>query len=181
MSDEPKEFKKKVLKKITKQRLKNISLYYLKRFDSSVENLRSVLMRRVNDYAYQTPDFNKSQAVEWIEEILTELEGYGYLNDARYAEIKVRGYLSAGKSARYIQIKLKEKGIEDTLVGDLLEEQEYDPFELALKLAKKKRIGPYRAEEQRAEFKQKDMMKLVQAGFDYDIVKQVVEINLEDL
>ena len=45
--------KVKVLRKITPQRLKNIALYYLKRFESSVANLRSVLQRRVNDYAYQ--------------------------------------------------------------------------------------------------------------------------------
>ena len=64
-TDKP--IKKKNLKKITKQRLKNIALYYLKRFESSVENLRQVLKRRTNDYSYNNPDFDKNEAYIWIE------------------------------------------------------------------------------------------------------------------
>lgn len=166
---------KRPLRKITKQRLKNIALYYLKRFESSVENLRKVLMRRVNDYAYSNPDFNKTEACEWIEEILSDFEQHQYINDNRYAEIKIRDYLSAGKAERYIRGKLKEKGIEESLVDSILAEQEYSPFENALRLAKKKRIGPYReGEELRKEFRQKDMGTLVRAGFDYDVVTEVL-------
>ena len=65
--------KPKALRKITKQRLKNIGLYYLKRFESSEDNLRQVLRRRVNDYAYYNPDFNKTEAYGWIEEVLSDL------------------------------------------------------------------------------------------------------------
>lgn len=169
---------KRPLRKITKQRLKNIALYYLKRFESSVANLRKVLMRRVNDYAYSNPEFDKSQACEWIEEILTEFEQHQYINDNRYAEIKIRDYLSAGKAERYIRGKMKEKGIEESLVDGILSEQEYSPFENALRLAKKKHIGPYR-EELRKEFRQKDMGTLIRAGFDYDIVTDVLNTSLD--
>ncbi|MDR1026722.1 MAG: recombination regulator RecX [Lactobacillus sp.] len=170
---------KKPLRKITKQRLKNIALYYLKRFDSSVDNLRQVLKRRTNDFAYQNPDFDKFSAYEWIEELLKEFEGYGYLNDERYAEIKIRGYLSAGKPERYILGKMREKGIDENVVEKLLGEQEYDLYEMAMRIAKKKKIGPYRIEEERKDFWQKDMMKLVQAGFDYEVAKQVMETEGE--
>ena len=50
---------KKMPKKITPQRLKNIALYYLKRFETSEYNLRSVLKRRIDDYAYWNKEFNK--------------------------------------------------------------------------------------------------------------------------
>lgn len=171
---------KRPLRKITKQRLKNIGLYYLKRFESSVANLRKVMMRRVNDYAYHNPDFNKAEACEWIEEILNDFEQHQYINDNRYAEIKIRDYLFAGKAERYIRGKLKEKGIEESLVDSILAEQEYSPFENALRLAKKKRIGPYReGEELRKEFRQKDMGTLVRAGFDYDVVAEVLETYLD--
>ena len=36
-------------------------------------------------------------------------------------------------------------------------QKEYNPFEMALKLAKRKKIGPYRPTETRREFRQKDM------------------------
>lgn len=167
--------KVKVLRKITPQRLKNIALYYLKRFESSVANLRSVLQRRVNDYAYQNKEFDRGEAYQWIEDILADFQRYGYLNDRRYAEIKIKDYMSAGKSVRYIKGKMREKGIDEEILSALLEDQEYDEFEAALKLAKKKHIGPFRKDEEaRFENRQKDMGTLVRAGFSYDVVQRVV-------
>lgn len=175
--DEDRPKKAKVLKKITKQRLKNIALYYLKRYETSVENLRQVLKKRVNDYVYRVPEFDKNEAYVWIDEIVSDFESYGYVNDERFAEMRVRGYIAAGKSQRYIQGKLREKGIDENLVDTMLDTQEYDAFEIALKLAQKKHIGPYRMEELRAEFRQKDMGTLVRAGFDYDTVQKIMDLE----
>lgn len=171
----------KVAKKITKQRLKNVALYYLQRFESSRGNLQKVLMKRITEYAYQNPDYDKSEALEWVEELLNDFEGYGYINDGRYAEIKIRDYVNAGKSLRYIQGKLQQKGIDTNVVENILEEQEYDAWEVALKFAKKKRIGPYRLDdENRSENRQKDMGALVRAGFDYDVTTKVLDYELEE-
>lgn len=171
---------KKRQKKITPQRLKNIALYYLKRFESSVENLRQVLLRRINNYAHENPEFDKRQAAEWVETILQDFVRLHYLDDRRFAEIKIRNYLNAGKPERYIIPKLKQKGIADNIISEILQEQEYDTFEMALKLAKKKKIGPYRPQELRREFKQKDMGTLVRAGFDYDTITEVLNYELPE-
>ena len=167
--------RRKPQKKITPQRLKNIGLYYLKRFESSVENLRTVLHRRIDAYARENPEWNKYEAYQWAEDVLTEFERLHYLDDTRFTEIKVRSYLNAGKPARYIQNKLRAKGISETQIESALNEQEYNPFEMALRLAKRKKIGPYRTAETRREFRQKDMGILVRAGFDYDIVCEVLD------
>ena len=172
--------RRKPQKKITPQRLKNIGLYYLKRFESSVENLRSVLRRRIDAYARENPEWNKHEAYQWAEDVLAEFERLHYLDDARFTEIKVRNYLSAGKPARYIQNKLRTKGIDDAQIESVLAEEEYNPFEMALKLAKRKKIGPYRDEDARREFRQKDMGVLVRAGFDYDTVCEVLNYTIEE-
>lgn len=176
-NDEQKTFKRRAQKKITPQRLKNIGLYYLQRFESSVENLRGVLRRRVDAYAKENPEWCKNEAYEWIEDILAEFERLHYLDDERFAQMKVRNYLNAGKPARYICIKLRQKGISETKINNILAEQEYNPLQMALKLAKRKKIGPYRPEEQRREFRQKDMGTLVRAGFDYDVVCEVLNMD----
>ena len=175
MSDDEDKPKVKRLRKITKSRLQNIALYYLQRFESSVENLRRVLGRRVDEYAFYNPDFDQQEAYKWIEEILQTYQGYKYLDDARFAELKVRDYLAAGKSEKYIRMKLREKGIDEEQISQVLEAQEFDPFENAMKLAKKKRIGPFRPEEERKDFYQKDMAALARAGFELDVVKRVLE------
>ena len=125
--------KHKPQKKITPQRLKNIGLYYLKRFESSVENLRSVLYRRIDMYARENPEWNKQEAYGWAENVLAEFESLHYLDDSRYAEVKIRSYLNSGKPARYIENKLKQKGVSANIVSEILSEQEYNPFEMALK------------------------------------------------
>lgn len=172
--------KRKPQKKITPQRLKNIGLYYLKRFESSVENLRAVLRRRIDAYARENPEWKKEQGYQWAEDVLAEFERLHYLDDARYAEIKIRSYLNSGKPARYIENKLKQKGISADKVSEILSEQEYNPFDMALKLAQRKKIGPYRADEERREFRQKDMATLVRAGFDYDVVCEVLNYTLSE-
>lgn len=169
----------RVLRKMTKQRVKNIALYYLKRFESSVANLRNVLRRRVNDYAYHTPDFAIQEAYDWIEEILEDFQRVGYVDDARFSELKIKDYLAAGKSPRYIQGKLREKGIDENLIERLISEQEFDPYDAALRLARKKHIGPFSAtEEIRKERRSKDLAILVRAGFDYDVAVKVLETEV---
>ena len=175
-----KEYNKKIPKKITPQRLKNIALYYLKRFETSEYNLRSVLKRRIDDYAYWNKEFDKKEAYRWLDDLINDFVRLGYVNDERYAEIKIRSYLSVGKSPRYILGKLKEKGIDEDLADKLLNEQEYNPFESALKLAKKKKIGPFCEDEKlRKERRNKDMGVLIRAGFDYDVVLKVLEYDDE--
>ena len=170
------EKKDKPMRKMTKMRIKNIGLYYLKRFESSVANLRSVLRRRVNDYAFHTPGFAKQEGYDWIEEVLSDFQRVGYLNDARYSELKIKDYMAAGKSPRYIHGKLREKGIDENLIEKLIAEQDFDPFESALKLARKRRIGPFSASEEiRKERYSKDLAILVRAGFDYDVAVKVLE------
>lgn len=170
--------RKRPAKKITPQRLKNIGLYYLKRFESSVENLRSVLQKRVNQYAKENPEFNKKEAYQWVENVLAEFEKLHYLDDERFTEIKVRHYLAVGKPARYIQNKLREKGIANAQIDEMLDDFGYNPQEMALKLAKRKKIGPFRPnEEARKLNRQKDMAALIRAGFDYDVVSEIMGMD----
>jgi regulatory protein len=176
LSEIKKEYSKKIPKKITPQRLKNIALYYLKRFETSEYNLRSVLKRRIDDYAYWNKEFDKVKAYQWLDELVEDFVRLGYVDDERFAEMRIRSYLSAGKSPRYILSKLKEKGIDEDLVCNLLNVQEFDPVESALKLAKKKKIGPYCDDDNlRKQRRNKDMGILIRAGFDYDVVLKVLE------
>lgn len=175
-TEQPK--RKRPAKKITPQRLKNIGLYYLKRFESSVENLRSVLQKRVNQYAKENPEFNKQEAYQWVENVLAEFEKLHYLDDERFTEIKVRHYLAVGKPARYIQNKLREKGIANAQIDEMLDDFGYNPQEMALKLAKRKKIGPFRPDEETRKLnRKKDMAALIRAGFDYDVVSEIMGMD----
>ena len=174
-NDEKKVFVKKKKKKITPERLKNIALYYLQRFDSSEENLRQVLKRRVADYVFENPDFDRHEALGWIENIISDFLRVGYLNDDRYAELKISGYLASGKPERYIRQKMQQKGVSSAVIDKILSESEIDEEGAARNFAKKKKIGPYRAdEESRKNCWKKDMATMVRAGFGYEIAREII-------
>ncbi len=172
--------KKRPPKIPTKARLRNIALYYLERFETSKDNLRSVLKRRINKYAFYDKEYNPNQAYIWADEIVEECSKKNFVNDERFAEYKINSYLRAGKPKRYIEQKLKQKGIEDKVITDFFEETEYNELEIALNFARKKKIGPFReSKETQQETYQKDLASLVRAGFSFDIAKDVLDSSLE--
>ena len=99
-----------------------------------------------------------------------------------YAEYKINSYLRAGKPKRYIEQKLQLKGIKEKTIAQVFSETEYNEVDVAFNFAKKKRIGPYReSEEKQNEFYQKDLATLVRAGFSFDIAKDVLDTQKENL
>ena len=135
---------------------------------------------RFDGYAYYDKNFDRHEAYTWLDNLLANFVELKYVDDERFAEMKIRSYLAAGKSPRYILGKLKEKGIDEHLVDNLLSEQEFDPLESALKLARKKKIGPYcQSIDIRKERRSKDLAILVRAGFDYDIAIKVLDMEGE--
>ena len=106
------------MKTITPQRLKNIALYYLARYDAGSAKLREVLIRRINKAQTQIPVSPK--AFEWVEQVIEQMQNLGYLDDVRYAQNVVRRLSQSGKSTTFIKNKLKAQGISENQFESLL-------------------------------------------------------------
>ena len=150
------------MKKITPQRLKNIALYYLDRFDASSEKLKSVLMRRIQK-ATLAGDEVPLEAKKWVDEVVVDMQRLGYVNDRRFCENKMHQYLNAGKSNRYIVGKLCEAGIDSDMIQSFLPDDELAQARI---FVHKKHLG---------DDYQKDLAKLARAGFSYDIAQKVLK------
>lgn len=173
--------KKSAPKTPTKARLRNIALYYLERFESSESNLKTVLKRRIDKYAFLNKEYNPEQAYSWVEEIVEECVRHKFIDNKRFANIKIEAYLKAGKSKRYIEQKLKQKGINEKIISEAFDNFEYSEIDVALNFARKKKIGKYReTKEAQLENRQKDLATLVRAGFDFDIAKDIVYSDNEE-
>ena len=150
------------MKKITPTRLKNITLYYLERYEASSEKLRTVLKRRLIKAAKEQPV--PSEAHQWIEKIITEMQRLGYVNDKRFAENMVRRLSEGGKSHSFIRTKLKMAGIDEDEIMTVLTET--DELTSARLMVQKKHLGyDY----------QKDLARLARAGFSYEIAREALE------
>jgi len=177
----------KIPKPITQQSLRNAALRYIDRFATSRENLRQVLMRRVQKSNFHH-DTSLEEGAIWIDELLTKLEEANFINDANYAEMRAGSLHRKGTSLRVISMKLKEKSIsEDTISGalqTLREETDSEDLErdAAIALARRRRLGPWRLPDKREDLKDKDLATLARAGFSYDLAREVIEAETpEDL
>ena len=159
-----------MVKQITQKRLENVALYYLQRYESSAFKLQNVLLRRVMRAKMQQQDI-PSEVHEWIRQIVEKMQHLGYVDDTRYAQNQFRILSGSGKSAHYIYQKLKQDGIDPQIIENLYADQtpQETDLESAKRLVKKKKMGLYRAEQERALMFKKDLAVLARAGFSYEI------------
>jgi len=181
--------KPRIPRKITPERLANIALHYLERYASSSENLRRVLERRVFKASYFHEDLDVETAKGWINDLIGRYQSTGLLNDLTYAETRARSLMARGTATRVIRMKLQEKGVNaDTIeraLEALVDEHPEPELAAAIKLARRRRLGPYADPAKREDKKDRDLAAMARAGFSYDMARRVVECDdkdeLEDL
>jgi len=165
-----------VAAKVSPSDLERAALTYLSRYATSVANLRQVLWRRVKRSA-QAHDTDCDEAKAWIDALIERLTGLGYLDDRGFAQAQVRRLRRRGSSLASIRAKLMTKGIGAPLIEELLRDQDQDAeLGSAWAYARRRRLGPYRAQEaQREARRDKDLAAMARAGFGRDVAERVID------
>lgn len=124
------------------------------------------------------------------ETVVQDLVDRGVLDDARYTRAWLDTLQRRGLSRRAIRQKLRQKGVDGTLVDRLLaehdaalrEEEDQDPeLERARAYCRRRRLGPWRHDpEKRAERREKDLAAMYRAGFSYGLAKACVDADPEE-
>lgn len=131
------------------------------------------LRRKLREYKYEP------EAIEWA---IERLAGLGVLNDAEYARMVVRSQLSRKPAGRrLLSGKLREKGIEQSIIDTVLDEalEDRDPIEDARKLAGQAARSISDRHEARVR-KRRITGRLARRGFDFDVIRKVVdELDLD--
>lgn len=170
----------KTPRRITAASLENAALHYLERFATSSENLRRVLLRRVRRAA-QTHGDDPAEGAALVEALIARWRAAGLLDDAAYAEAKVRGLHRRGASPRAIRMALAARGVEAGLAEGAVQALGGGAdFEAAVNLARRRRLGPFRAEAARAGWRQRDLAALGRAGFGWEVARRVIDAESPD-
>jgi regulatory protein len=165
--------------------LETAGLHYLARYAASAEQVRRVLARRVDRAARAHPDLDREAAAGWIAALVDRWRAAGLLDDATFAEARVRSLRRRGASGRRIRDALAAKGVDrDTIDAAVAGEEgaadASGEIEAARRLAKRRRLGPFRPAGDRAENRMRDLAALARAGFARDVAVRVVDGGAED-
>tara|TARA_B100000902_G_C27205965_1_gene861661 strand:+ start:467 stop:1027 length:561 start_codon:yes stop_codon:yes gene_type:complete len=159
--------------------LKDLAYSYLEKYSPSKQQLKVYLMKK-----YLTKikgSKSKKEISSIINQIVNNLEKNKIIDDQLYSDSKARMFLRRGYSINKINQSLRIKGIDSSFIKSTIEkikEKEIEPdFVSALKLCKRRRIGPVRPDSNRELFYKKDMGILARGGFSFELSKRV--LNLE--
>ena len=159
--------------------LKDLAYSYLEKYNPSKQQLKVYLLKK-----YLTKikgGKSKKEVTLIIDKIVSNLEDNKILNDEMYSDSKARMFLRRGYSLNKINQSLRKKGIDEKYVKesiDKIKDNQIEPdFVSALKLCKRRRIGPTRPENNRELFYKKDMGILARGGFSFDLSKRVLDLD----
>ena len=162
--------------------LKDLAYSYLEKYNPSKQQLKIYLLKKYLTKIKGTK--SKKEVTLIIDKIISNLEKSKILNDEMYSDSKARMFLRRGYSLNKINQSLRNKGIEEKYVTqsiNKIKENQIEPdFISALKLCKRRRIGPVRPESNRELFYKKDMGILARGGFSFDLSKRILELDSDE-
>ena len=173
--------KKKVLE-VTVEEMRKFSFSYLEKYSPSKQQLKTYLLKKyLKKSAF---NIKKQDIVDLIDVVLLDLEKTKFISDKFYSESKAKNLIQRGSSINKIRNYLISKGIKDKYIKETIlkinENNEDQDFFSAIKICKKKRIGPGRTEDNRMLFYKKDMGVLARSGFDFEVSRRVMDLEKEE-
>ena len=173
--------KKKTLE-MTVEEMRNFAFTYVEKYAPSKQQLKTYLLKKY--LKSSVPNVKKKDVTDLIDIVLLDLEKNRFINDKFYSESKAKSMIQRGSSINKIRSYLIGKGINDRFITDTvnnIRDQNSDQdFFSAIKICKKKRIGPARTEDNRPLFYKKDISLLARNGFDFETSKKVMDIKRDD-
>ena len=173
--------RKKTLQ-VTVDEMRTFAFAYVEKYAPSKQQLKTYLLKKY--LKTSVPNVKKQDVNNLIDIVLSDLEKNRFINDKFYSETKAKSMIRRGNSINKIRSYLIGKGIQDNYIKETVnkiqEENSDQDFFSALKICKKKRIGPARIEDNRSLFYKKDISLLARNGFSFETSKKVMDLKKED-
>jgi regulatory protein len=173
--------KKKPLE-VTIDEMRNFSFSYVEKYAPSRQQLKTYLLKKY--LKSSIPTLKKKDITDLINLVVENLEKTKFISDKFYSDSKAKNLIQKGTSINKIRNYLISKGIQDKYIRETInkikEKNDDQDFFSAIKICKKKRIGPSRDQDNRSLFYKKDLSILARSGFDFETSKKVLGLEKED-
>ena len=162
--------------------IRNLAYLYLEKYSPSKQQLKTYLFKKLINKRQKIS--SKKEIFNLIDSVISSLVDQKLVSDEYYSDSKSKAFLRKGYSLNKIRYSLIKKGIDEKYIKasiSKIKENESDPdFFSAIKICKRRRIGPCREESNRPLFYKKDISILARSGFSYEMSKKVLEIPKEE-
>ena len=173
--------KRKTLE-VTVEEMRNFAFVYVEKYAPSKQQLKTYLLKKY--LRVSVPNVKKQDITNLIDIVLSDLEKNKFINDKFYSDSKAKSMIQRGSSINKIRNYLIGKGINNEFIKETIDKIRDDnsdqDFFSAIKLCKKKRIGPARTVDNRPLFYKKDISLLARNGFDFETSKKIMELDKDD-
>ena len=162
--------------------MRNFALNYVEKFAPSKQQLKTYLLKKY--LRSKVDNVKRSNISDLIDIVAEDLEKSKFINDKFYSETKAKSLIQRGSSINKIRNYLINKGVGEKYIKNTIEQinenNEDQDFFSAIKVCKKKKIGPSRTEDNRPLFYKKDIGILARSGFDFEVSRRVMELDKEE-
>ncbi len=175
--------------------LRAAALSYLARYASTQAALARVLDKRIDTWArkagsrYEIGEQDRATVAAAVtaakalaREVVASMTQAGAVDDAAFAEMRASSLRRAGRSHRAVAAALAAKGVDAETARDVLENEaiggQTAELTAAVRLARKRRIGPFRAGERPdPPGRMKELAILARAGFAQPVARRALDME----
>ena len=156
---------------LNEEKLNELALTYVGRFATTRAKLSRYLARKLRERGW-----NGANAAP-IDDIVERCARNGYIDDAAFAMSKARSLTGRGYGSARVRQSLRADGVceDDSRPAESYAEQE--AVDAALRLAKRKRIGPFSAVPMEREAREKALAAMVRGGHKFRLAKAILALG----
>lgn len=156
---------------LTQESLSELALSYVGRFATTRAKLRSYLERKLRERGWS------GDRPHDLDSLVERMSQSGFVDDGAYAMAKSRSLAARGYGEGRLRQSLRAAGVSDEQSMEARELAESSAVESALRLAKRRRFGPFADVRADGKAREKAIAAMIRAGHSFEIARAIVELE----
>jgi len=166
---------RRTLRPLDAKRLDELALRYVGRFATTRAKLVQYLQRKVCERGWE------GESAPVLEPIAARFAELGYIDDSAFALAKESAHTARGLGRRRLSLALRAAGVGEEDGADALALSAARSLDSALRLAERRRLGPYAAQPPASpREREKALATLLRGGHSFDIARAIIALGPGD-
>ena len=149
--------------------LERTALFYAGRYATTRAKLATYLRRKLRERGWTGADPPE------IDGLIQRMAGLGYVDDRAFASAKASALSRRGLGPRRVDLALRAAGIDEKDGSEARALASADAWSAALRLAERRKIGPFASVAGDFDRRQKALGAMLRAGHAIDIARRIVD------